>query len=400
MRSYGQEALRRLMDEETHVEVNGADVLVKKATADDRPGLLDPWVLAQEQERREHAAVIPHRARMLWSMFFRPNAFLVELRDRADQLVLNADAETTLDLTEREVEVSSEQLTLWRNSVTLWRYQPSEPAAGPRPCFLHLHGGGWFAGKPTGRDNALKYIADRADAVVFDLDYSLSPEHRFPHAPNEAYAALKHIHRHAGEYGVDPRRFAVGGGSAGGNLTAAVTLMEKERGEQMMALQVPINAAVLIGSTRPSGYAWRADDFSVDPSMKRYVGRLVDPASDRGLRTMANAYRGSERPDNPLLSPALADDLSGLPPALVITAEMDALRSQAEFYAGQLAQAGVPVRTIRYRGTMHASPGLFGHVPAAEAIALEIVAAITALPTESAPTGSDSRSTRPREGTR
>ena len=401
MRAYDDAALRRLMEEETHVEVNGADVLVKKATVDDRPGLLDPWVLAHEEEQRKNASVVPNRLRMLLSILFRPEAFLVQLRERAEHLVLSADADVTVDLTEREVEVSSEQLTLWKNAVTLWKYQPKEPAAGPRPCFLHFHGGGWFAGKPRGRDNVLKYIADHADAVVFDLDYSLSPEHKFPHAPNEAYAALRHIYQHADQYGIDRKRIAVGGGSAGGNLTAAITLMEKERGEQMMALQLPINAVVLLGPTCPPGYAWRADDFVVDESMKPYVGRIVDPVSDRALRTMVNAYRGTESSENPILSPGLADDLTGLPPAIIITSELDSLRSQAEFYAGQLVKAGVPVRTVRYRGITHATPGLFGHVPAAEAIALEIVAAIAALPTWDTPSSGDAADPTPLpEGTR
>lgn len=374
MRPYDDVALRRLREEETRVEVFGTEVAVKKATAEDRPGMLDPWLLAREAELRAAGrGKRPQGLRMLFMMLFRPEQLLIELRGRAEAVVLSPDDHSTLDLAEGEITVDCEELRLHEHPTKLWKYEPTRPPTGPRPCFLHVHGGGFFAGKPTGRDNMLKYVADRADAVVFDLDYSLSPEVKFPHAVHETHAAVRHLHEHAEEYGIDPARIVVGGGSGGANLTAAATLLEKKHGTAMIAHQVLMSPAVIFGRTTPPGYRWSADDFVVDDSMRDQVGRIVDPAKDRGLKTMTDAYRGSASTDDPLISPALTPDLSGLPPALVMTSEMDSLRPQGEYYAARLEQAGVPVRTLRYRGIMHASAALFGYIPQAEAMAQEIV---------------------------
>lgn len=381
MRAYDDDALRRLMREEEHVQVNGADILLKKSTTDHRPGHLDPWLVRHESELSKRPSAAPKPGvGMLLSMTFRPEAFLIRIRDRAEGIVLSPDADSTPDLSTGEVIVSREKLVLWKNANTLWRYEkPTTTGAAPRPAFIHVHGGGFFAGRPTGRDSFLKYIADKADAVVFDLDYSLSPENKFPHAVNETYAAVKHVYDHAEKYGIDRTRIAIGGGSGGGNLSAAASLMARDA-ETPVALQVLINPALLAGRSRPPGYAWRQSDYLVAAEMRKLVGLIVDPAKDRGLDVMFKAYRGKESGDNPLLSPMLASDLSGLPRALILTAEMDGLRTQGEFYGGQLAQAGVPVRAIRYLGTKHDTPAHFGHVPQAQAIALEIVAQLNALP--------------------
>ena len=315
---------------------------------------------------------------MLAKAMVRPERFLRDVRAQADHLVLSAEDASTPDLVEGQVQVQHEDLRLHEHSVRLWRYEPVRAAKSPRPCFVHLHGGGWFVGRPSGRDNILRYVADRADAVVFDLDYSLSPEVKFPHAVEETYGTVEHLHANAASYGIDPARIVVGGGSAGANLTAAATLLAKQRASAHIAAQVLIAPALHSGATTPPGYTWSSDDFDVEPSMRRHVGRIIDPGADRGLRIMVNAYRGRARTDNPLISPALAPDLAGLPPAVVLTCEMDSLRPQGEYYAARLARAGVPVRAVRYRGIKHETPGQFGVVPQAEAIALEIVSVLRA----------------------
>jgi acetyl esterase len=379
-RAYDDATLRRLLEEAEHAEVNGADVLLKKATPGNRPGHMDPWLLSREDALRKLPSPVPKPGlAFLWSMFFRPKKLLIQIRDHAQGIVLSPDAGSASDLTTEEISVSRQELVLWKNTTTLWRYEKKATGQARRPCLLHLHGGGFFAGKPTGDDPFLKYIAEQADAVVFDLDYSLSPEHKFPHAVNEAYAAVKHIHDHAEEYGIDPARIAISGGSAGGNLAAVTALRAKAEGTPIIALQILMNPVVLMGRSRPPGYTWSPADFHVADDMKKHAGRIVDPAKDRNLKVMLDPYRGGESTGHAYLSPAMAEDLTGLPRALIITAEMDSLRPQAEHYAGQLVQAGVPVKAIRYLGIKHDTPAHFGHVPQSEAIALEVVAAINDL---------------------
>lgn len=376
MRTYTDAALRRLLDLHTTTSSFGHDVEVKMSTEDERPGLLDPYLLEAmdaDKGRAKELGIPTGRFRLLLKLLLRPEKFMIDMRHLATDLVLSADADTTVDLTRRPIEVSHEELTLHEHPVKLWKYSPTGETTEPRPAFLHLHGGGFFAGVPTGRDNSLKFIADQADAVVFDLDYSLSPEVKFPHAVHETYAAVQHIREHARDYGIDPDRIVVGGGSAGGNLTAAATQLERRLGTSTICAQVLIAPALLLGQDSPPDYLWNEDEFVVDNTMRQAVGPIIDPARDRSIRTMTKVYRGASTPADPLMSPAMEPDLSGLPPALVITCEMDSLRPHGEFYAARLAAHDVPVRTLRYRGIMHATPAMFGVVPAAEAIAHEII---------------------------
>lgn len=378
--AYDDAALAQLATEQESCEVNGYTVHVRAAVPDLPPGALDPWLARREERDRQSDRKSPRPSLgLLLALALRPERALVRLRDMAEGVVLSPDASAP-DLTRGTVQVTSEVLELWRNPVRLWRYESLPTSGLARPAFLHLHGGGWFAGRPTGADQFLRYLAERSGAVVFDLDYSLSPEHKFPHALEEARSALRYLHDHAATYGLDPRRIAVGGGSAGGNLTAATALKARADGGPQMALQVLMNPVVLLGRAQPPGLTWRDADFVVADEARKSVGTIQDPARSRALRGMCRAYIGAADATEPLLSPALAPELSGLPPAMVFTAEFDILRPQAEHYAGQLAHAGVEVRTVRYRGTKHETVALFGDVPQAEAIALEISDALAKLP--------------------
>ena len=169
-------------------------------------------------------------------------------------------------------------------------YRPDSD--GPLPCYLYLHGGGFWLGTLEQGESACRGIATDAECVVVNLDYRLAPEHKFPTAPEDCYAALRWIVENAAALGLDPSRIAVGGGSAGGNLAAVVALMARDRGGPPLVLQV-LEIAVL--------------DFT-------------------GKEDSRSVYlRDAEDATNPYASPMLATDLMGLPPALVMSAEFDPL---------------------------------------------------------------------------
>lgn len=378
-RAYDDGALLHLTEDQERVEINGTTVHVRASVPDLPPGKLDPWLARREERDRQSGKRSPRPGlALLLALALRPERALVRLREVAEGVVLSPDASAP-DLTRGTVQVTSEVLDLWRNPVRLWRYESLPTSGEARPAFLHLHGGGWFAGRPTGGDQFLRFLAERSGAVVFDLDYSLSPEYKFPHALEESRAALRHLHDHAARYGLDPGRIAVGGGSAGGNLTAATALKAARDGGPQMALQVLMNPVVILGPHQPPGLAWQDADFFVTDESRQSVGTIQDPTRSRALRGMFRAYTGTADASNPLLSPALAPDLSGLPPAMVFTAEFDSLRPQAEHYAGQLARCGVDVLTVRYRGTKHETGAFFGDVPHPEAIAIHISDALASL---------------------
>lgn len=207
-------------------------------------------------------------------------------------------------------------------------YRPELP--GPLPCYLYLHGGGFWLGTIDQSDSTCRGIATDAGCVVVSLDYRLAPEHKFPTQPEDCYAALLWIVDHAGELGVDPDRIAVGGGSAGGNLSAVVSLMARERRGPKLVLQV-LELAVL--DLRGKGQT-----------------------SDLYLRDPAVA-------DDPHASPMLATDLGDLPPALVMSAEYDHLSKEDAAYAQRLRDAGVPVEERCWEGQFHGSVALAKLIP-------------------------------------
>ncbi|WP_216829828.1 alpha/beta hydrolase [Alkalihalobacterium elongatum] len=208
---------------------------------------------------------------------------------------------------------------------------------GPFPVFIYFHGGGWVIGDLDVVDTPLRAITNRAEAIVVSVDYRLAPEHRFPIAPEDCYAATKWVYENISKFNGDPDHIAIGGDSAGGNLAAVVSLMAKDRGGPNIAYQVLI---------------YPATDFAKDTPSHRENGEgyfLTKGAMD----WFANHYINEDQKSLPYASPLLATDFTNLPPALVITAEFDPLRDEGETYAARLNEAGVPAEVTRYDGMIH-----------------------------------------------
>jgi acetyl esterase/lipase len=211
---------------------------------------------------------------------------------------------------------------------------------GPLPVVLYIHGAGWVFGNDHTHDRLAREIALGTRAAVVFPNYSLSPEARYPVAIGENYAAAQWVVAQGAEHGLDPARLAVAGDSVGGNMAASLTLTAKERGDVTLAGQVlfyPVtDASFDTGSyqqfaegyfLRRDGMQWFWDQYTTDPAQRAEI--------------TASPLRAS------------TEQLAGLPPALVITAEADVLRDEGEAYAGKLRAAGVPVTGVRYQGIIH-----------------------------------------------
>jgi acetyl esterase len=231
--------------------------------------------------------------------------------------------------------------------ITVRVYTPN--GAGPFPGHLYLHGGGWWIGRPDHFDNNCRWIAEGAGCVVASVDYRLAPEHKFPTAAEDCYAALLWFAEHAGELNVDASRLSVGGGSAGGNLTAVVALMARDRNGPRLRFQVLEIPATDLTLSHPSVTENGEGYLLTRAAMEQCVGYyLADPADAR----------------NPYCSPMFAEDLTGLPPALVMTAELDPLRDEGEAYGKRLQEAGVPTTIRRWDGQIHGSQSFDKIIPA------------------------------------
>ncbi len=217
-------------------------------------------------------------------------------------------------------------------------YWPEVP--GPLLLYLDIHGGGWWMGDGFPFDDITRSFAAQAEAIVISVDYRLAPEHPYPAALDDCHAALVWMHENAADLGGDPERIAVGGGSAGGNLAAALALRVRDEGGPKISFQyLNVPATDLSDRRQWPSYREAGDDYMLKVSgVKQMIAAYVpDPALRR----------------SPYVSPLLAQDHKGLPPALVVTALFDPLRDQGEAYARKLEEAGVPVRLHREEGALH-----------------------------------------------
>ncbi len=220
--------------------------------------------------------------------------------------------------------------------IALRIYTPRGTA--PFPLLVFFHGGGWVIGDIDTHDGMCRSLANGAGCVVVSVDYRLAPEHPFPAAPEDCYAATQWVAQNAASLQGDASRIAVGGDSAGGNLAAVVCLMARDRGGPKLDFQLLIYPATDLRMQSPS----------IDENAEGYMLTKRNMLWYRGHYLARDADKL-----NPLASPLLAKNLSGLPPTLIITAEYDPLRDEGEQYAARLTAAGVPVTVSRYSGMIH-----------------------------------------------
>jgi acetyl esterase len=209
---------------------------------------------------------------------------------------------------------------------------------GPFPLFVYYHGGGWVIGSLEISDASCRMLANRTGRIVISVDYRLAPEYKFPVPIEDSYEALKWVSENAVKINGDVSNLVVGGDSAGGNLSAVVSIIAKEKNGPAITAQVLIYPCTDL-SCKTESYFEFQKGFGLDRDLMIWF---------------ANHYiNHEEEKRNKYVSPLLVDDVSNLPPALVITAENDVLRDEGIAYATHLKKAGVHVETICQEGLVH-----------------------------------------------
>ena len=226
---------------------------------------------------------------------------------------------------------------MWAGDVRALVYRPADDSA-TTAGLLWLHGGGYVMGRPEVDHPHSSWLAKELGIVVVSVDYRLAPEHPFPAGLDDASAALDWVHQHAVELGIDPRRIAVGGSSAGGGLAAALAQRAHDEGRSPVAFQLLVYPAIddrsaagplgertwLVWTSTSTRFAWRS-----------YLGRPPGGPEHR-----------------PYAAPARRADLTGLPPAWIGVGDVDPFHDEALAYAGRLAASGVPC-------DLHVEPGMY-----------------------------------------
>ncbi|PWI13184.1 esterase [Streptomyces sp. Act143] len=213
-------------------------------------------------------------------------------------------------------------------------------ATGTLPVILYLHGAGWVFGNAHTHDRLVRELATGAEAAVVFPEYDLSPEARYPVAIEQNYTVARWIVTDGATRNLDADRIAVAGDSVGGNMSAALTLMAKQRGDVPLVQQVLFYPVTDASFDTASYHQFATGYFLRRDAMQWFWDQYTTDAAERAQIT-ASPLR------------ATTAQLTGLPPALIITGEADVLRDEGEAYANKLRQAGVPVTAVRYQGIIH-----------------------------------------------
>lgn len=249
--------------------------------------------------------------------------------------------------------VLDRQITAPGRDVGIRIYTPRAAQPGESlPVLLHFHGAGFVAGDLDTHDSIARFYCRHADAIVISVDYRLAPEHPFPSAVEDSYSALEWAAQHAHEIGGDAGRIAVCGDSAGGNLSAVVCLLSKTRRGPGIAFQALVYPTVDLRLVAEDGSRVRfggGEFFLSNRDMEFFRSRYLTDVEGQM--------------SDPRASPLLASDLTGLPPAVIITAGCDPLLDEGKAYADRLAAAGVPVEYRCFEQTIHAFVSFAGAIP-------------------------------------
>jgi acetyl esterase len=250
-------------------------------------------------------------------------------------------AAASLGEPEKVAEVINRTVTTDAGAVAVRVYRPLGAPADDQalPVVVFFHGGGFVLGDLDSHDGLARALANGSQSVVVSVDYPLAPENKFPAAMNTGYAATKWVADNAEELGVDPARLAVAGDSAGGNLAAVVAVKARAANRPHVGFQLLIYPDL--------------DFRRTNHSITEFAGEYGNITREAQEWFMDHYLTTEDEKLDPLVSPLLEPDLSGLPRTFIITAEYDALRDEGEEYGQRLAAAGVPTTVKRYDGMIH-----------------------------------------------
>jgi len=241
-------------------------------------------------------------------------------------------------------------------------YSPVGSRRGePLPGMVYFHGGGWVFGDLDSHDPLCRELCNLARCVVVSVDYRRAPEDRFPAAVDDSIAAVRYVAEHAADFGIDASRLAVGGDSAGGNLATVAALTLRDQGGPRLAFQVLIYPVTDFAMDAPS-YTSIANGYTLTRDRMGYFRELY--------------LRGPQDVGDWRASPLKAQDLSRLPPALIIAAGHDPLVHEGKAYAGRLTAAGVPVTYTCYDGLVHGFASMAGAMDAGHTAIAEAATAL------------------------
>lgn len=244
-----------------------------------------------------------------------------------------------------------------------------------KPAVVYFHGGGFRMGSRKTVENSMRLLAQLSGSIVFSVEYRLAPEHRFPCATDDAWQALRWLFRNAGMFGAEKNRFFVSGDSAGGNLAAACARRDRNMRTGMIDGQLLIYPILSQVEPQIPGYHFSLEDYDVNPEQEKWITSCI--LSMKSTTAGTRLYTSNAREDvSPDASVLLDTNFTGLPRTVLFCAEFDYLTQQSRAYASRLAEAGVDVTMVLFRGMHHGFMNRLGEYPQATALHRELASFI------------------------
>jgi acetyl esterase len=357
-----QDRLAALLESKQETRnIHGLDMVVKRIPDNDNEGDLDPRVKtgleqfaksranAPKQEAPKSAEEIP--VNFIRSIMGYPNFDLSKGIETTDRVIQGRNGEIPLKVYSSN---KSEKM----------------------PVIVFFHGGAFFGGSTKAVENDCRYLAEKIEGVVVSVDYRLCPEHRFPKGFHDCFDTVKWIYENSDELNVDNNRIGVSGDSAGGNLSAVCSLMDRDLNTKMIKFQALIYPAVTMSEKEIKDYKFDINLYDIrhNEELAKTAIMMISNFPSPSLLYLNRP----EEAENVYVSPLLAESLKGLPETLILTAEYDYLTLEAEAYARKLIRDGVKTKVIRYNGCDHAFIDKIGVYPQAQDCMNEIAKAFKA----------------------
>lgn len=280
------------------------------------------------------------------------------------------------DVTKSKIETVHKTIEGTEGQIPIRIYTPD--VEGALPAVVFIHGGGWIAGSVDVVENPCKSLAEKAGAIVISVDYRLAPEHAFPAGLTDCFDTVKWVYDHADEIRVNKEQISVAGDSAGGNLSTVCALMDHEKGTEMIKFQALIYPSVNMSGAETEDFKWSLDHYDIRNQQELIVPTVKGMGGSTQL--IESLYlQNKEETTSPYVSPLLSDNIGGMPPTLIATAQYDYLAVECEAYAAKLSRNGVPTKLIQYNGVDHAFMDKIGLFPQAEDLMNEIAKEIKRL---------------------
>ncbi|NGM82483.1 alpha/beta hydrolase [Paenibacillus sp. 7124] len=332
---------------------DGYDFIVKKIPDSDNDGELDPRVLSVLQQHQSEISDDERKSEPSDGRAFEK----IALRMRAGMLGSGSE-----DITDTEVVTSKLVINGTNGTIPIRIYRPGN--GEKLPVVVFFHGGAFIGGTVDGAENVCKALSEKADAVVISVDYRLAPEHPFPAGFVDCLDVVNWTWRSAEQLGINRNQITVAGDSAGANLAAACALKDKELGTGMIKYQALIYPVVNNAEAVTDDFSWSIDEYIINRNHEFIMPGIQEIKGN--LEIIRQVYAKNLEASIPYISPLLAEQLNDLPEALILTAEYDYLRLEAEAYARKLSRCGVKTRLIQYNGTNHGFLDKLGLYPQAE----------------------------------